>query len=64
MIRTLPVYEGYDMIDRVQRAAMSITENMVEDFGKHHPNENAQFCRISRGFLYKLIDDLITAKDE
>lgn len=64
IIKTFPVSEKYDLIDNMKRAARSTTRNIAEGFGRHHHKENAQFCRISRGSLYELIDDLITSKDE
>jgi len=37
---------------------------VAEGFGRFHYQENIQFCRISRGSLYELIDQLITSLDE
>jgi four helix bundle protein len=48
----------------MKRAARSTTQNIAEGFGRFHYKENLQFCRISRGSLYELIDDLITSIDE
>ena len=56
-IRTLPRNE-YDMKDNMRRAARSTSRNIAEGFGRFHFKENAQFCRISRGSLYELLDDL------
>ncbi len=64
IIKKFPASEKYDMIDNMKRAARSTTRNIAEGFGRHHHKENLQFCRISRGSLYELIDDLITARDE
>lgn len=64
IIKTFPVSEKYDLIDNMKRAARSTTRNIAEGFGRHHHKENAQFCRISKGSIYELIDDLITSKDE
>lgn len=63
IIETFPNSEKYDLVDNMRRAARSTTRNIAEGFGRHHHKENLQFCRISRGSLYELIDDLITAKD-
>ena len=46
------------------RASRSITENIDEGYGRYHYTENIQFCRISRGSLYELMDQFITALDE
>ena len=64
IIKTFPDSEKYDLIDNMKRAARSTTRNIAEGFGRHHHKENTQFCRISRGSLYQLIDDLLTSKDE
>lgn len=48
----------------MKRAARSTTHNLAEGFGRFHYQENVQFCRISRGSLYELIDQLITSKDD
>ena len=64
MIKEFPKSEQYDLIDNIRRASRSITRNIAEGYGRHHHQENLQFCRISRGSLYEIVDDLITAKDE
>jgi four helix bundle protein len=48
----------------MKRAARSTTHNIAEGFGRFHFQENIQFCRHSRGSLYELIDQLITANDD
>ncbi len=48
----------------MRRASRSPTRNIAEGYGRYHFQENIQFCRQSRGSLFELIDDLITAKDE
>lgn len=63
-IKRFPDAEKYDLTDNMKRAARSTTRNIAEGFGRFHYKENIQFCRISRGSLFELIDDLITAKDE
>lgn len=61
--KDFPTEEKYDLISNMRRAARSSTRNIAEGFGRHH-QENLQFCRISRGSLYELIDDLISSLDE
>jgi four helix bundle protein len=48
----------------MKRAARSTTNNIAEGFGRFHFQENIQFCRISRGSLHELVDQLITSKDD
>lgn len=64
IIETLPTKEKYALSDGMRRASRSITENIAEGFGRYHYQENIQFCRHSRGSLYELKDQLITAIDE
>ena len=64
IIKKFPAKEKYALTDNMRRASRSITENIAEGFGRFHYQENIQFCRISRGSLFELIDQYITAKDE
>lgn len=64
LIKRLPKAEKYALADNMKRAARSTTRNIAEGFGRHHHQENLQFCRISRGSLYELLDDLITVLAE
>ena len=64
LIKRLPKAEKYALAENMKRAARSTTRNIAEGFGRHHHQENLQFCRISRGSLYELLDDLITVLAE
>lgn len=64
IIKSLPISEKYALADGMRRASRSITENIAEGFGRYHFQENIQFCRQSRGSLFELKDQLITALDE
>jgi len=64
MATKFPTHEKFDLVDNMKRAARSSTRNIAEGFGRHHHKENIQFCRISRGSLTELIDDLLIAKEE
>lgn len=64
LVKTYPKEEKYSLANNMKRAARSTTENIAEGFGRFHYKENAQFCRISRGSLFELLDDLITSADE
>jgi four helix bundle protein len=48
----------------MRRAAVSLTNNISEGHGRFFYQENIQFCRISRGSLMELIDDLNICIDE
>ncbi len=47
----------------MRRAAVSVTANLAEGYGRFSYQENMQFCRQSRGSLYELRDHLTTALD-
>ena len=64
IIKKLPGYEKYALADGMRRVSRSITQNIAEGFGRFHYQENMQFCRHSRGSLFELKDQLITAFDE
>ena len=64
LVKTYPKEEKYSLVDNMKRAARSTTQNIAEGFGRFHYRENMQFCRISRGSLFELTDDLITSFDE
>ncbi|HEA67930.1 MAG TPA: four helix bundle protein [Desulfobacterales bacterium] len=64
LLKKYPKEEKYALINDMKRAARSTTHNIAEGFGRFHFQENIQFCRISRGSLYELIDQLITSKDD
>ena len=48
----------------MRRAALSITNNVAEGHGRWHYQENIHFCRISRGSVDELIDDINNCQDE
>jgi four helix bundle protein len=64
LIKELPPEEKYNLGDQMRRASLSLTNNIGEGHGRYHFQENIQFCRISRGSLMELIDDLNTCIDE
>lgn len=59
----LPQHKRYNLISPIRRAAVSLTANVAEGYGRFHFKENIQCCRISRGSAYELIDHLITCQD-
>ncbi|MCE5326795.1 MAG: four helix bundle protein [Planctomycetaceae bacterium] len=60
----LPPEEKYGLAQQMRRAAVSITSNIAEGYGRHHWQENTQFCRHSRGSLMELIDQINVCLDE
>ena len=64
LVKELPAEEKYNLGGQMRRAAVSLTNNIAEGHGRYFFQENIQFCRISRGSLMELIDDLNTCIDE
>ena len=59
-----PSFEKYLLTAQVLDSSRSVTANIAEGHGRFHYQENAQFCRISRGSLMETIEHMICAKDE
>jgi four helix bundle protein len=64
LIRQLPPEEKYALAGQMRRAAISASNNIAEGHGRWHYQENIQHCRISRGSIDEVIDDLNTCHDE
>ena len=64
ILSRLPDSERYNLSAQIRRAAVSLTANIAEGYGRFHFKENIQYCRIARGSAYELIDHLITCEDE
>jgi four helix bundle protein len=62
--RTLPGEEKYRLKDQIIRSSRSITANIAEGYGRHHHQENLQFCRTARGSLSETLEHFNTALDE
>ena len=63
IIPQLPKEETYHLGSQIRRAAISITQNIAEGYGRFHYREGMQFYRIARGSLYELKDAIITCSD-
>jgi len=64
LTRKFPSDEKYSLASQVRRAAISITANIAEGFGRYSYQENIQFCRQARGSAFEVRDHLVTAQDE
>ena len=64
IIKMLPDEERYCLGSQMRRAAISLTANLAEGYGRFHFQENIQFCRQSRGSVYEIQDHLTTCLDE
>jgi four helix bundle protein len=64
LIRRLPSAEQFCLDKQMRRAAVSITNNIAEGHGRWQYQENIHFCRVARGSLEELVDDLNVCLDE
>lgn len=64
LAKTLPTDERYNLTGQIRAAAISLTANIAEGFGRFHYKENVQFCRIARGSACEAQDHLLTCLDE
>ena len=62
--KTLPKEETYRLKDQIIRSSRSVTANIAEGYGRHHHQENLQFCRTARGSLSETLDHLSVALDD
>jgi len=64
LTKLLPSEERFGLAQQMRRAAVSLTSNIAEGYGRHHWQENTQFCRHARGSLMELIDGINVCMDE
>ena len=62
--KPLPREEAFRLKDQIVRASRSVPVNISEGYGRHHHQENIQFCRIARGSLSETLEHLNVALDE
>jgi four helix bundle protein len=62
--RKFPVEERTVLTNQMRRAAISVTANLAEGYGRYSYQENSQFCRQSRASAYELRDHFLTGLDE
>lgn len=61
--KKFPREETYSLTDQMRRAAVSITSNVAEGFGRQGYKEKIQFYYIAQGSLIELKNQLLLAKD-
>lgn len=59
-----PPEEKYNLVAQMRSAAVSMTSNIAEGFGRFFYRENQRACRVSRGEASELIDHIQTSLDE
>ena len=63
LTKMFPEEEKFGLATQIRRAAVSVTANLAEGYGRFSYQENMQFCRQSRASVYELRDHLTTALD-
>jgi four helix bundle protein len=58
--RRLPSEEKYNLADQLRRAAVSITLNIAEGYGRYHYLDSLRFYYIARGSLTEVLSAFIT----
>jgi four helix bundle protein len=61
--KTFPKEETYSLTDQMRRAAVSVTSNIAESFGRQGYKEKIQFYYLAQGSLIELKNQLLVAKD-
>ncbi len=64
LLARMPKEEAFLMVSQLKRASRSVTHNIAEGFGRENAQDNLRFCRVSRGSLMEVLDQLITCADE
>ena len=61
--KTFPSEEVYGLTSQMRRAAISVTSNISEGFGRHTDKERTHFYYLSHGSLVELKNQLLIARD-
>lgn len=62
-IKDFPDKEKFVLVSQMLRAALSITSNIAEGFGRQGEKEKIQFYSISKGSLTELQNQLLICRD-
>jgi four helix bundle protein len=58
------IVQKFGLASQLRRAAISVTANLAQGFGRFGYQENAQLGKQARGSLYEVRDHLTTSVDE
>ncbi len=62
--KALPGEERFALAQQMRRAAISLTNNLAEGYGRYTWQDRTHFCRQSRGSLMELVDDIDICLEE
>jgi len=63
LTKNFPKEEIFGLTNQMRRAAISITSNITEGFGRQRYKEKIQFYYLAQGSLTELKNQIIAAKD-
>lgn len=63
MTKKFPKEEIYSLVDQMRRAAVSITSNIAEGFGRKSYKEKIQYYYQAQGSLTELKNQILIARD-
>ena len=61
MAESLPPTERYNLADQTRRAALSVTNNIAEGYGRYHFADRIRFLFVARGSLDETLNCFIVA---
>ena len=61
--KQFPREETYSLIDQMHRAAVSVTSNIAEGFGRHTYKDKVNFFYQAQGSLIELKNQILLSKD-
>jgi four helix bundle protein len=62
LIKGFPVEEKYGLSSQMTRAAISVSSNIAEGFGRRHVKEKNQFYSMANGSLTELENQLLVSE--
>jgi len=63
LTKSFPFEEKYALVNQIRRAAISVTSNIAEGFGRKNYKEKIQFYFLSNGSLTEVYNQLIISND-
>jgi four helix bundle protein len=63
LTKNYPKEEKYSLVDQMKRAALSVTSNIAEGFGRQGQKEKIQFYFTAKASLTELQNQLLFSKD-